>query len=540
MRNLRQRVFLFGILVLAPLIVAGFAWRQTRGLPDKNFYENDFPLLEAAVYDGMPQTHVPAHAQRVVRERGTEVRRLIETVPRRELAQEYERVKRYPALRLIPKISLSAFALALFASAAGASGLLFMSVAGRRSMASRAALYFWFGRGLKLLPFMLLGASLPLILALCCIGVSSVIRGYASPAGISARDVAVAIFAVALAGVAGSLARKVRTVFRGLLEAGPVPLSGTPLSPEAAPRVWEMVSDVARRGGLPMPECIVMGFGSGFHVTRGVPREGTAQNAGNAGDAEPVKSAQNTGTAENTQSFESEKHTGSAQNTKNTENLESTKKSEKDEGRTTLYLCLPLMLVMEEDELRSVVAHELGHLRSADLEYREKFGLIYLSAHETIRLLVSEHATDPYARALFAAAERFAALFLDSFHAADMRWSRERELAADGVAASVAGREATALALVRSALYMPPIEAFIGAFRRRGGGWNLIASLREHLSAVTPASLESVLESEQPHPFDTHPCLRERLAQFGLERDASLGTRAAAIRPGDLLARLGL
>ena len=96
------------------------------------------------------------------------------------------------------------------------------------------------------------------------------------------------------------------------------------------------------------------------------------------------------------------------------------------------------------------------------------------------------------------------------------------------------------MALVRSALYMPHIVEFIREYRRKGGGEDLLTSLRDRLTAAEPASLESVLEDEQPHPFDTHPSLRERLVHFGLERDASLGGRAVQIRPGALLARLGL
>ncbi len=487
MVGLKRRLVLIAVLVVVPLIVAGVAWWQMRGLPDREFYEDTLPLLEAAIYDGVPPTHVPADVQGVVRAREAEVRRLIETVPRRQLVADYNRVKRFPALRYVPSSSTAALVLALFAAVAGVSGLVFLSVAARRSMESRDALYLWFGRGMRLLPLMLLGVSLPLILSLIGVGISSVLRGYASVAGISQMDIAIAVSVVLLAVLAGSLALKIRAVFRRVFDADPHVVPGTPLSPETAPAVWEMAADVARRGNLPMPECIAMGFDAGFYVTRGLARDATGADA-----------------------------------------------------RTTLYLYLPLMLVMEEDELRSVVAHELGHLRSADLEYREKFSVIYLSAYETIRLLVADRGGDEFSQLVLTAAEKLALFFLDSFHAADMHWSRERELAADRIAASVAGGEAAALALVRTALYMPHIQGFLEEYRLRGGAGNLLAVLGERLAKVAPAPLASVLEEEQPHPFDTHPCLRERLANFGAGREASLGEKAAAIRPGALLARLGL
>ena len=487
MKNTKDRLILLSILVLAPLAVAVIAFWQMRGLPERRFYEDTLPLLKAALYDGVPDTHVPAATRRIASERSAEVRRLVESAPRRQLIEEYARLERYAVLRYVPWVSFSALSLALLASATGALGMLFVSFAGKRSLRSRDALYLWFARGVRLLPLMLLGLSLPLILSLVGVGVSAVLRGYASPSGFSARDVCISIVVTALALVAGALTLKARLLLCRLQDGDPDAISGTTLSPEAAPMVWEMVEDVARKGGLPLPERIVMGFESGFHVTRGITR-------------------------------------GAAD----------------DMTRTTLYLYLPLMLVMGEDELRSVVAHELGHLRAADLEYRERFGAIYLSAHRAIRLLVSEHSVDRYSIAIFAAAERLALFFLDAFHTADMHWSREREFAADSVAASVAGGDATALALVRSALYMPHIASLIEAFRWQGVGGDLIASLRERLSSVTPDALESVLESEQPHLFDTHPCLRERLAQLGAESGAGLGERAADVDPGALLLRLGL
>lgn len=487
MEKIKQRALLIGLAILLPAVVAAVAYWQMRGLPDRVFYEEQLPLLEAAIYLGGRYPDVPPAVQRVIDERRTEVQAIIDTIPRRQLTDDYNRVKQYWILRYVPPTSTAALCLALVALSIGAGGMLFLSAAARRSMISRDELYRWFRRGLKLLPFILSGVSLPLILALIGVSVSLLMRGYASGTSVSRLELAVGalIFVLVIAG--GMLAMRIGSLFRKMFTLEPNRVEGTPLTPETAPKVWEMAAEVARKANLPMPENIVMGFDSGFYVTNGIVR-------GQRGEAPCA----------------------------------------------TLYLYLPLMLVMEEDELRSVVAHELGHLRSEDLEYREKFGAAYLAAYETVRHLVTEGSDDEVSQLVLMPAEKLALFFLNSFQAADRYWSRERETAADGIAAKVAGNDASALALVRTALFMPHIEAFIEKFRLRGGEGNPLAALKLHLETASVATLASVMEEEQSHPFDTHPCLRERLAFFDREGDASLEARAAAIKLGELLVELGL
>ncbi|MBK9071592.1 MAG: M48 family metallopeptidase [Myxococcales bacterium] len=178
-------------------------------------------------------------------------------------------------------------------------------------------------------------------------------------------------------------------------------------------------------------------------------------------------------------------------------------------GRT-LFVSLALLRTLEKDEANAVLAHELGHFAADDTGQSRKlapllrrFGTYLETTSDTLTFGVTSWMVA--FRALF---ERVAAAH-----------SRIAEFAADGVAASVVGKEAAARALVKIvayATYRSQTEQQlldekqelkeIGIAQRVSRGFS-------HFVAANDATA-SLLTKATPHPFDSHPPLHERVARL--------------------------
>jgi Zn-dependent protease with chaperone function len=181
--------------------------------------------------------------------------------------------------------------------------------------------------------------------------------------------------------------------------------------------------------------------------------------------------------------------------------------------RRTLLLGLPVLTTLSLPELRALVAHELAHFSSA----HDGFGAwVYRTRGSWLRLrteLDRRLATPVYVYWLLNWYE-------PRLEAASAEVSRRHELVADRVAATVAGSRAAADALVA-------FEA--GARFADDTHWPAIQTSYE-TAAVPPSPYSQMLTwnarqtstdlleslvARDPEPDDTHPSLRERLAQLG-------------------------
>lgn len=185
-------------------------------------------------------------------------------------------------------------------------------------------------------------------------------------------------------------------------------------------------------------------------------------------------------------------------------------------GRRVIGIGLPLLSALDEDEVRAVIAHEIGHHLSGDV-------LLGPFLHRT-RMAVAV-ALERLEGSSFWLNLPFA-LYGRVFLRLTRQVSREQELAADAVSRRVSGPEAAARTLVaverlapRWAVYfhgevLPLVDSghrppLLDGFRR----FLAESELREDVAAVLTRAIERA-----PAEHDTHPPLEERLAALGFER----------------------
>jgi hypothetical protein len=213
--------------------------------------------------------------------------------------------------------------------------------------------------------------------------------------------------------------------------------------------------------------------------------------------------------------------------------------------RRVLLLGLPLLRTLGPDELRAVLAHELGHLSR---KHGAAAGRIY-----QLRLAWM-HVADGLARAGGGGGVAlFLRWYLPRFSAWTFVVSRRHEDEADDAAARIAGRDTSAAALVRTALAGRALETFWPAEIRSSLASapdpatppaDILARLGRHLAQAPQredAESELVALLLQPSPVDdTHPSLAHRLAR--LDRagavPAPIETSAAEAILGDLADRV--
>ena len=179
-------------------------------------------------------------------------------------------------------------------------------------------------------------------------------------------------------------------------------------------------------------------------------------------------------------------------------------------GRRVMTIGAPLMMGLTGQQLRSVLAHELGHFSHrhtalAPIAYRGQVTLGHL-----VGQLGHESLTGRVFRA-------YGGLYLRL----TLSVSRRQELEADGWSHRVAGRSASAQAMreipALDALWMHFLEEY--AFRVEGvrpddllGGFaNLLVSPRRQQEM---AEIRRALPEGPSSPYDTHPSLSSRVAFF--------------------------
>jgi Zn-dependent protease with chaperone function len=202
-----------------------------------------------------------------------------------------------------------------------------------------------------------------------------------------------------------------------------------------------------------------------------------------------------------------------------------------------MFLSLPFSRILTPNELRAIVAHELGHFKGWDTRFSEAFAPVYRGALESLASLRAEIEEGVSGLPLLPAfyVLRF---FLDAFDEAVARLNRARELAADRVAAAATDERVTAAALVK-------VHAFHRYWRRA------LAVLREKIARAERDLNAAVYfaraaadnrgsawmrkdldEEEPPHPTDSHPPLSRRLQALGLAIQDVAG-EAFAVEPAE-------
>nr|WP_245214805.1 M48 family metallopeptidase [Pararoseomonas indoligenes] len=371
--------------------------------------------------------------------------------------------------------------------------LLAATLLGRAGRASREALLRGFSVIRRALPGVL-GAQVVLVAlavvaftgfeALGILEAGNLSSGEAKLLGILALVVGASLW------VAGKAVMQLRRAL-DLFTPDPLPILGRPVTPEEAPGLWRLLDDLAGRLGALRPDNVVVGLTGGFFVSSG-PKL-----------LEPSNAAL---------------------------------------GGRTLYLPLPYLPLLREDEVATIIGHELAHFSGGDTEYSLRFVPIYAGVSRSLDAVVAAGAdVNGSVSPLIRPALRLGVFVMDQFHHAVRYWSRLREFAADAAGAGVTSPDAAARALLRTSAVHPRIEAVLDAAAEAPAHAPLdLVDATFRLAAERGLDDSAkYLEEEQPHPTDTHPPTRQRIAALGREPDAALLAEASAAPPPEAMDRLG-
>ncbi|MFE7708249.1 M48 family metallopeptidase [Streptomyces sp. NPDC057486] len=219
-------------------------------------------------------------------------------------------------------------------------------------------------------------------------------------------------------------------------------------------------------------------------------------------------------------------------------------------GSRRLYLGLPLMTGLSQAQLRSVLAHEMGHYGNSDtrltaITARGRIQVTRTIAHfqERAGKSVAKEQARQEKKAAKALAKGKKAKEIDAggagvtyramaaiytayakfYMRATLSGARREELAADVAAARIAGRDATASALRE----LPALDAahgfYMNAYATLGVEAGMLPLPGEvlggvrHLLAARQDELDEMrgsLPTEPSSPYDSHPPIAERVARI--------------------------
>lgn len=193
----------------------------------------------------------------------------------------------------------------------------------------------------------------------------------------------------------------------------------------------------------------------------------------------------------------------------------------------TLYLPLCGLRIWTDAELDAVIGHELGHFRGEDLRYSARFIPAFRSLAVSLQSVrLDERASVGWFRAARIPAVLVLTTMLDLLHGMVSKVSRERELAADQAAASVSSGTALLSAFGKISTMSAEWPDFWGAlahfitFGRTRVNFcdDLLLRAAALRGLIAPQRFARwLLESRQPHPFDTHPSVAARAAALGID-----------------------
>lgn len=282
----------------------------------------------------------------------------------------------------------------------------------------------------------------------------------------------------------------IKPLFKGFSKASTTVL-GVRLEQAEHPKIWNFVGDLAAKAGAKAPDHLIVGFTPNFFAT----------------EAKVICAS---GT------FEGE----------------------------TMYLSLPLCRILSPSELSAVILHELAHFKGDDAKFSIDFYPIYRGIIGSIQgvsnasqqvFSIANHIPIAAIKILLVIAGLsllpsvyLLSFFLDAFSRAENYISRDREIAADALAARHEGPRAIATVLVKLAAYTHVWPELIGwakessragivnyggeAYEPRLWFYNMSQLFSAMVSSnVDPDLLQNLDAVKTPHPTDTHPSLSVRL-----------------------------
>ena len=277
----------------------------------------------------------------------------------------------------------------------------------------------------------------------------------------------------------------------GLYVPEPAVLAGHAVSAEEAPGLWQLTTDLAGRLGTAPPDAIVVGLTEGFFVTAGpVGLDGTDQTI----------------------------------------------------AGTVLHVPLPHLALLREDEVAAAIGHELAHFVGQDTDHGKRANPVHDGIIRSLDALVAAGTNRWGSISLLIQPTLSLAVFvMDQFYHAARAWSRRRELAADAASAAVVSAPAAARGLLRQQALHGLVDDALGS------AWedpdkapaDLVAAIVAQAAQRGLDDPTGRLDDELPHPTDSHPPTRARLAALGQDLSAALIAEVTAPPEPEAIARLG-
>ena len=185
-------------------------------------------------------------------------------------------------------------------------------------------------------------------------------------------------------------------------------------------------------------------------------------------------------------------------------------------SRRVMGIGIPLLQLLSVAQLRAVIAHEFGHFHGGDTKLGPWVYKTRAAIGRTLESLSESWLSKPF--------EWYGHLFVRISHAV----SRRQELAADALAARVAGARALVEGLKRvsggaaayAAYWRQEAQPVLSEGYRipMANGFSHYLRAEPVLRAVQ-AHVDRALEEGSADPYDTHPCLRDRIAAVAPQID---------------------
>ncbi|BEU97446.1 M48 family metallopeptidase [Acidovorax sp. DW039] len=359
--------------------------------------------------------------------------------------------------------SLVAVGAGLLAAAVALVGFFGVNTAGRKALQSRDALMAQFARWRSLLPtylsvhmglFMVSVAGL--LAARLGVAYQVVVIGHASKGEVKLQMIILVVAGTVLwCGVT-----LLRALYKSLreLQDEPSTVMGVAVSRQEAPALWSYVETLAQGAGAATPAHLVVGLTDGFYVTAHAMR---------------------------------------------------LMPSGQELRGETMYLPLTYLTLLERDEISAILAHELGHFAGSDTAYSLRFSPIYQGLVANLQAIYGRKDSSDW---MDLPATSFIEYLLERFDLAVKHWSREREFAADQVAARLVSGEAVARSLVRVTALNDVVYEVLSDIGRRPqeAGSDVVQMLHDAVQAKGLTAPNFATEVATVHPTDTHPPTLER------------------------------
>ncbi|NOS71211.1 MAG: M48 family metalloprotease [Verrucomicrobia bacterium] len=241
---------------------------------------------------------------------------------------------------------------------------------------------------------------------------------------------------------------------------------GRLLNKEAAPSLWQRVSEMATKLNIAPPDNIFVGIDDNFFVTE-----------------HPVKVG-----------------------------------GQRLEGRT-LFASLSLLKSLSRSEADAVLAHELAHFSGEDTLYSRRISPLLGKYVHYLNALYQGGISRPVFHFMF--------FFWNLYQISLGKLSREREFRADRIGGELTSPKDMANALIKISAYCRyrhKVQKTLFEKEENVETMDVSARIEKGFPDFMTACVTTneLAESDTPHPFDSHPPLAGRLTSLGLNPESAL------------------